>query len=480
MKHFSQLLLVLSVFAGTLLHPISSVHAVALTSVKDTLQSSRLSVHARVDSTGTAVGSSNVKVITSAGLDSASSQANTISTANLKPGDSLTIGTGTYTVVGLATDGINFTVTPVLLSGDADNTDPIYLNIKPQHVVTFSTPTAVANGFFQVLLPADTTTPNNGLADDAGYDFNTTVDVVASDVGVYNFVTGVATAAGATGCTAPADYHCFEVHYSGPGSIGQAISITIGNTNGTNTPISPATDTTHTEGTADSYPIIVKNFAASANPNSASPIDSTRVQVAHIESVRVTATVNPSIDFTIAGVASGVSRCGATTDVTTTALSVPFGTMGLNTFKNLAQQLTVSTNAASGYVVTVSEDDELGKDGATTPFIIDALGNGGNMLETTSAEWTTAGVNGFGYSIQNIDAFAVPFQYTTATGFCTGTFCARQFANITAAETPQTIMSSTGIADVEDIYVCYRLGVGGTQAAGDYENQITYTATGTF
>jgi hypothetical protein len=147
-----------------------------LTSVKDTLQTSRLSVNARVDATGTAAGSSTVKLKTVA-----SAPANTISTANLRAGDSLVIGTGTYTILDII-DADEFTVSPVVASGDADDDDVIYLNMKPQHVVTLTTTTAVANGFIQVLLPADATTPNDGNPDDQGYDFNTSVAVVAADV----------------------------------------------------------------------------------------------------------------------------------------------------------------------------------------------------------------------------------------------------------------------------------------------------------
>lgn len=447
-----------------------------LTSVKDTLQSSRLSVRARVDAASTAAGSSTVTLKTSASVP-----ANTISTAPLRAQDSLVIGTGTYTVVDVL-NASQFTVTPVLASGDADDNDPIYLKSKPRHTLTFTTASAVANGFFQILLPADATSPNDGNPDDEGYDFNTTVDVTApSDVSsTYDFVTGVATVSGGTGCTAPANYHCFEFHYSGAGVVGQALTLYIGNTNGTNTPIAPATGTSHTEGTADTYTVIVKNFAAEANPNSATPVDSTTAKVAHIESVRVTATVDPTISFSIAGIASGATRCGVSTDVTTTALSVPFGTMSLNTFKTLAQDLTVSTNATGGYVVTASENDQLGKDGATTPNIADAPGNNTLESESVSDEWTTATVNGFGFSLQNVDAASIAFQYTTATGNCTGTFCSRQFADIAGSETAQTIFSSTTVANAENAYVCYRLSVGATQAAGDYENQITYTATGTF
>lgn len=455
----------------------SSLSSANLTSVKDTLQSSRLSVRARVDSTGTTVGSSNVKIKTSA-----SAPANTISTANLKSGDSVVIDSGTYTIVGIV-DGSNFTVTPVLASGDADDNDPVMLKMKPRHAVTFTTTTAVANGFFQILLPADSTLPNDGKPDDEGYDFNTSVDVTApSDVGsTFDFVTGVATASGATGCTSPSNYHCFEVHYSGAGGIGQTFTIYIGNTDGTNTPIAPATGTGHTEGTADTYPVIVKNFASGVNPNSATPIDSTTGRVAHIESVRVTATVDPTISFTIAGVSTATSTCGATPDIDTQTvvnapLAVPFGNMVLNTFTDASHKLTVSTNAPSGYAVTASENDQLGKDGGTTPFIPDTTCDGGTCSESTGAEWTTSTINGFGYSLQNVDAASIPFQYNDSGA----SFKAKQFADIMGSETPQTIFSSTTVANAEDVYVCYRLSVGATQAAGDYENQITYTATGTF
>lgn len=474
MKRFVAYGVVALATAASLIRPVP-LGSANLTSVKDTLQSSRLSFNGRVDATGTTVGSSNVKIKTSA-----SAPANSISTAGLKVGDSLVIGTGTYTIVGIA-DASSFTVSPVIASGDGDDNDVVYLKSRPRHVITFNSASAVANGFIQVLLPADTTTPNDGNPDDQGFDFNTSVDVVATDTTGYDFVTGVATAAGATGCTAPANYHCFEAHYSGSGGVGTTITFTIGNTNGTNTPIAPAPGTSHTEATSDSYPIIVKNFAANANPNSAAPIDSMTARVAFIEGVRVTATVDPTISLTITGVAASQTRCGVSTDVSTAAgtnapLAVPFGTMSLNTFKNAAHQLTVSTNAASGYAVTAAENDQLGKDGGTTPFIPDTTCDSGTCSQTTSADWATSTNTGFGYSIQNVDAASTAFLYNESAR----TFSAKQFADLTGSETPQTIFSSSTVANAEDVYVCYRLSVGATQAAGDYENQITYTATGTF
>lgn len=454
----------------------SQLSSANLTDVRDTLQTSRLSFHGRVDSTGTSVGSSNVRILTTAGNDSAGDEANSLTTAALKSGDSLIIGTGTYTVVGISS-ATEFTVTPVLLSGDADNTDPIYYRSRPRHVVTFETTTAVANGFFQILLPADAANDSNdGLPDD-GYDFNTAVDVVASDVGVYDFVTGVATPAGGAGCTVPANYHCFSVHYSGTGSIGQAITITIGNTNGTNTPVAPAPGSGHVEGTASTYPVLVKNFAAEADPNSDIPVDSSGIRVAHIESVLVTATVEPTISFSIAGVSTATSTCGANPDINTATalnapLAVPFGSLTLNTFTNASHELTVSTNAPSGYVVTAAENDQLSIGGLGVTTIPDTTCDSGPCTTSSNQNWATATNNGFGYSIDNIGAASVPFEYNDS-----GTFQARPFP-ILGSE--QTIFSSTTVADAENIYICYRISVGATQPAGDYENQITYTATGTF
>ncbi|KKU44482.1 MAG: hypothetical protein UX62_C0061G0007, partial [Microgenomates group bacterium GW2011_GWA2_46_7] len=125
MKSLATYGLLVFCFLGALVHP-SPLSSANLTSVKDTLQTSRLSVNARVDSTGTVVGGSNVKIQTSA-----SAPSNTITTANLKAGDSLIIGTGTYTVVNII-DADEFTVTPVLLSGDADNNDVIYYKSLPR------------------------------------------------------------------------------------------------------------------------------------------------------------------------------------------------------------------------------------------------------------------------------------------------------------------------------------------------------------
>ena len=475
--------LTLSLLLGSLIlssrlllpHQLDSAN---LTSTADTLQTSRLSYAGRVDSTGTSAGGSNVKV-----LSSAAAPFYSITTANLHAGDTVEIGgTNNYTIVDIV-DANNFSVTPVLAAGDADNTDPIYLFSKPRHVFTFNTVSAVPEGYFRVLIPADATTPNDGNPDDGGFDFGGgTVDVVAPDVGSgagrYDFVTGVATASGGTGCTSPANYHCFEVHYSGNGTIGSTITVNIGNTNGTNSLVSPGPASTHTEASADSYIYQARQYNASN-----ALIDQTNGSVAVIESVRVRLSGDPTFTFTIAGIDTVTSACGANPEVDTTAgtnapLAVPFGSLSLNTFRDAAHNLTVSTNALYGYAVTAIEDDELGKDGSTTPLIADTDCDAENCTTSSNTEWVTNTDNGFGYSLDNVDAAAITFEWDNTTP--TTGFSARPFPNNADTEAPVTLFSSTTVANSENAYICYRVSVGASQAAGDYENLVSYTATATF
>ncbi len=450
-----------------------------LSTAKNTIQSSRLSFAGRVKSP-TVAGSSHVWIYTAGAAGFYS-----VSTAGLKVGDSLTIGTGTYTIASII-DEDEFTTTAVLSAGDADDTDVIYFKSKPRHVITFSTATAIANGFFRVLLPAATSGFNDTVPDSTGFDFNTAVDVTATDATGYTFSGNAATVSGTGACTAPANYHCFEYHYSGSGGVGTAITLYIGNTNGANTPVAPAPSSSHTEATADTYTVVVQNFTNAADPATATAIDASSLKVGVIESVRVTATVDPSITFSIAGVASGANPCGTgtenQTDVDTTTgtnapLAVPFGVLSLNTFKDAAHLLTISTNAANGYAVTAQENDQMGKDGGTTPFIPDADGDAAGANETTSDTWNTAAGNpGFGYTLKSISGATVPF---TSTGT---DFNVRMFPSIADPDSPlvQNIMTSTGVANAHTANVCYRISVDATQEAGDYENQITYTATATF
>ena len=86
--------------------------------------------------------------------------------------------------------------------------------------------------------------------------------------------------------------------------------------------------------------------------------------IAIIDDVVVTAAVNASFTFSIAGVAAGQNINGDATVTSSgaTATLLPFGVLASGTPKVLAQQLSVSTNAVNGFAVTVFQNGDLLKE----------------------------------------------------------------------------------------------------------------------
>jgi hypothetical protein len=119
--------------------------------------------------------------------------------------------------------------------------------------------------------------------------------------------------------------------------------------------------------------------------------------------VTVAATVAESLAFT----ASSVNAVNCTADdgatvnsVTSTATSVPFGTISPNTFYQGCQDLIVSTNAGNGYSVTVQESHAMMT--ANGLFTIpDTTCDNGSCSTATAAPWVTPTNNGFGLTCFN-------------------------------------------------------------------------------
>jgi hypothetical protein len=462
--------------ASVLLPPTKSAN---LTSVSVTLSNPRLSFRGSLASGNTA-GSSLVTINTSSNHPS-------LSTAQLLEGDSVAIGEGaslgSYTVAS-TNPASQFSLTAGLSAGDADLNDDVISTQSATHTVRFTTATAIANGRFRILVPAlsSDTDAADGIPDQDRFDFGNSAPTVTcpTDISGYDFVTGTATASAIT--VNSVDYHSYECAYSGTGGVSTAFDGSTNDAISISSIINPAPESGHSTGTANSHSIIIQHLDASFNTT-----DTTTAAVGVIEAVKVTATVDATISFSISGVASGQTRCGVSTDVTTTAAAVPFGSLSLSAFGDAAQSLNVSTNATNGYSVTALANDQLGLNGAAcsgdntgSSCIRDAAGDNTAMTHSVSDEWNTTTNKGFAYSMQNSDAAAISFEYTTATGNCSGTYCARQFADNEDSQSAVELFSSTTVADNETVEVCYRIIPAVTNAAGDYENNVTYTATATF
>jgi|SRR3989344_5004718 len=450
-----------------------------LTNVSVTLSNSRLSFRGALAS-GNTVGSSQVTI------NSTANAFPSTDSAQLQQGDTVRIGEAgslaSHTITGISAANA-FEIGTTLASGDTEALDDVISTQSATLTLGFTTTTAVASGIFQVLIPAVDTGNADGIPDGSYFDYGTTTPTVTCPANAdttYDFVTGVSTAAAVT--ISSIKYHSYICAYSGTGAVGTAFStMTINNV------INPAPKTNHIAGAADTYKPIIRHLNVSA-----AVVDQTTVSIGVLEAVRVTASVAPLITFKVLGMASGVSACGNNTSVTTTATSVPFGELLIDSFTHAAQSLTVSTNAADGYAVTAKENDQLSRNNVTctgaTPTssdcLVDAVGESGTMDYNLINEWGVTTVKGFGYSLHNANATGLTpaFEYTTSSGACAtaGDNCFRQFADVEAGDAATSIFSYTDVADNHNLYVCYRAVVSSTQAAGNYENYITYTATANF
>ena len=420
----------------------------------------------------------------------------------------------TYSVVDTeGVDGDEFTISPSLAS-TPNSSDLIIATSSGILTVQFTLANNVPDGGdILITIPSDddetTTTSNDGFPDAAatasvgGFDLNgisssevsTSVSTSGScDVGDWSTTETITPGNSTTDHTIRIDRSGSECEANST-----VITVTIGDAS-TGIVVPPPTTGARTQGVADIYSINVKT-----RDNTDSTIDDSDALVAPVEGVFVSATVNETLSFQVAGEASGNTRCGQTTDITTTATSVPWGEISAtSTFYEGNQVLTVSTNAVSGYDVYIEEDDQMGKGGntctGTTPSSGHFTFGSGTCIrdtecgstacsESSGRYWTDASTYpGLGISLENLDGTDAVWVYDSTSEPCTTTgggtstnFCARQIADVTeGSETRYSVMTDTAPVDSKDIYVCYRLAIPGTQPAGYYYNTVKYTAVPKF
>ena len=469
--------------AGSFITPRSAL--AALTNSSITLGNSRLSFKAGISS---GISGSSLITIGSSGFPDNN-------TNHLFPGDKLCftdagqngcIGNNTYTV-GSVVDSTHFNLTAPL-ANNLDTSGYAVATESGTWTIAFTTTSSVPNGGnILVTIPmADNANGNDGIPDSAststtsGFDIN---KIAAGSVSV-------------TGCT-PADWGTPVITVgSGTGDHtiviprntascagGSSVVVTIAGSGIVN----PAPITSgHTQGTADVYAVSVATRDGGNNS-----IDLSIPRAAVNEAVLISTTVDASLSFIVSGLPAG-TYCGNST-LATTAMSVPWGHLGSsNTFYYAAQQLTVSTNSSSGYIVTIQENDQMGKDGASCTGTTPSAGNytfGSNSCirdttcgssacsQSTSADWTDpTGYPGLGYSEDNQSGTDASFNYNESSR----TFSSKVLPDIQGGESPQTVMSNSGPVSGSSIYLCYRISVPGSQPSGYYYNIAKYTATTTF
>jgi len=469
----SKIIILLALVGGfTLLYPKKTV-SVAPRNVRNVLSSSQFSYYGGLG-VGNSAGNTVLKLDTSQTFPSRTSN-------NLFVGDTINVGVGGSQSLYIVRD-IGSTASIMINTGisavAAVTGGSVIATRSAVHTVSFEPMVNSAGGIWQVLIKATSDVAaeksSDGIPDQLGFDLGTL------NAGAVNCPWGATASVGTTTAASMGSplvtsyYHVIQCALgpgiTNPAGTGITGTITIGNA--TNMLINPSPTNTTPEGTASIFNFILRHLDSTSLL-----LDQTPGKIAVVESVRVTATVDPSITFFIDAIGTtsvGSTACGAGTTlssgaVNTTGTQVIFGSLALASFNQLGQRLSCVTNAPGGYVVTAYQSGTLKKIGTNTT-IPDTLCNGNNCTITNATAWGTPSTarSEFGYTMINIGS-SIPFIQGNFKPFGIG------FANA------QPIMIRPAVpTTTESANVCYRLSITNTQEAGDYEGKIVYTATATF
>jgi hypothetical protein len=196
-------------------------------------------------------------------------------------------------------------------------------------------------------------------------------------------------------------------------------------------------------------------------------------------SIAVSASVDPNFAFSVAGVSSGGNFNGGTgnINVTSTATTLPFGTLTAGTPKIAAQDVTVTTNAANGYTVTASASATT--QAGSPPLVSGSTNNIDSFTGTNASPTTWSNPSG---STANVNTGF--FGYSTEdSSLCAGT--ANRFTNSgpnwagTTSTGQELICSATAVTS-ETTRVGWEIAVNSVQPAGAYTGTVVLVATPTY
>lgn len=441
--------------------------------VKDVLSNSQLSYYGGV-AVGTSANDSVIKIDTGTSFPSRTSN-------NLFVGDTISIGVGgsqsIYTVKDIGNTAsiiINTGLSAVSsLAGGS-----IIATRSAIHTVSFEPQVNSTGGIWQFLIKATSglaaEKTNDAIPDQQGFDLGTLDNTAVTCPWGATASVGTTMAFALGNPAVTSYYHVVQcalgAGITNPAGTGATGTIVIGNA--TKQLINPTSSHTATnEGSADIFTFIVRHLDSDSLL-----LDQTVGKIAIVESVRVTATVDPVLTFTIDSIgtsAVGSTACGAGTTLSsgasqTTGDQVVFGSLALSAFNQLGQRLSCITNASGGYVVTAYENAVMKNinSGITIP---DTVCNASGCTTTSATAWATVSStrSEFGYTMTNIGS-SIPFVPGNFKPFGIG-----------VANAQEIMKRITLPTTTESANVCYRITTT-NQEAGDYEAKIVYTATATF
>jgi len=192
---------------------------------------------------------------------------------------------------------------------------------------------------------------------------------------------------------------------------------------------------------------------------SSSPVDSGVISYIYTSGQSVSATVDPSLSFSIGTVNSGQTVNSATTTDSSTTTTVPFGTLSASANQIVAHDLDIATNAQSGYTVTIKY----------TGTFNNGTHDMTNKTDTNAspAVFASVGTEEFGYTTEDT---------TLGTGTA-DRFSGGKWAGFST--TAYEVAYSASAVD-ETVRTGYQVGISATTPAGSYTTTVVYTATPTY
>lgn len=198
-------------------------------------------------------------------------------------------------------------------------------------------------------------------------------------------------------------------------------------------------------------------------------IDDTTVSMTIVASVEVTAKVDPTFSFIVAGVNASTVSNGITTSVQSAYNTLPFGNLTAGTPRYAAHKLTVNTNTQSGYTVTAEMQTQL--TGIYSVNNIDPFNYNG-VVWGTPATWTNPGGatpnTNTGWIGANTTGFVAGWNNSTG-----------KFGPIGSVQA--TVMSSSASDNGSvPIYVTYVVEANVYQPSDAYTGTLMYIALPTY
>jgi hypothetical protein len=222
----------------------------------------------------------------------------------------------------------------------------------------------------------------------------------------------------------------------------------------TDTITAPATTITNPSGTT--FYAQITTYSALTSHTCSTEVDQSNVMaLVTIPGVAASATVDPSLTFSVANDGSAVNGATGSNFVAggSTSTTLPFGTVAAATNADLSQTLTTSTNAANGYSIYIRYSGTM-KDANNDSFT-DQSGTVASPADFSG----TSSTSSFGFT-------------TDSSNVSMGS---DKWAGLSTTNT--AIDSQTTPQDSKTVDVQYRIEPSNIQAPGTYQTTITYTAT---